>query len=134
MKLHISMKVGNFENAIRFYTRLFDCQPAVEKNGYAKWDIEDPAVNFVIEAGDGEGRLDHLGIEADSSQELGILANRMRGAGRPFLDIEKTRCCYADTDKAWIKGEAGEKWEAFLTHSHDHAEYGQDREHLLDSM
>ena len=37
-------------------------------------------------------------------------------------------------DKAWVKGAAGEKWEAFLTHSHDEAEYGQDREQCLDDM
>ena len=58
----------------------------------------------------------------------------MRAMERPFLDVEATTCCYAKSDKAWIKGEAGDSWEVFLTHSHDEEEYGQDRSHLLDAQ
>ncbi len=134
MKLHVSMKVGDFESAIRFYSAMFNQEPLIRKAGYAKWDVQDPAVNFVIEAGDGDGRLDHLGIQVESSTELDSLADRMRGMGRPFLDVQRTTCCYAKMEKAWVKGAAGEKWEAFLTHSQDQEEYGEDREHLLDAM
>ena len=134
MKLHVSIRVEDFEVAIRFYTRMFDQDPMIRKPNYAKWDVEDPAVNFVIEAGRGEGRFDHLGIQVETQDELDLLADRMRGAGRPFLDVEKTTCCYAKSDKAWVMGEAGERWEVFLTRSHDEAEYGEDREHLLDTM
>ncbi len=134
MKLYLSMKVEDLESAIRFYTNLFDQEPLITKHGYAKWDVENPPVNFVIETGNGEGGLDHLGIQVESPEELDTLANRMRGAGRPFLDVEKTTCCYAKMDKAWVKGAAGEKWEAFLTHSHDEEDYGEDREHRLNAM
>ncbi len=139
MKLHVSIKVENIENAIQFYTRLFNQPPMIIKDDYAKWDVEDPAVNFVIEPvgccnSDGKMGVDHLGIQVTSQDELTTLADRMRGSGQPFLDVEKADCCYASMDKAWVKGSAGEKWEAFLTHSHDNKEYGQDREHLLDTM
>ena len=128
------MKVADFGGALRFYSSLFGQEPLIKKDDYAKWDVEDPAVNFVIETGRCEGGLDHLGIQVESSEELESLADRIRETERPFLDVQKTTCCYAKSEKAWVKGEADEKWEVFLTHSHDLEEYGEDREHLLDSM
>ena len=134
MKLHVSMKVDDFDRALDFYSALFDRASLIRKDGYAKWDVDDPAVNFVIEQGREKTGLDHLGIQVETSDELDSLAERMRDTGRPFLDVEKTTCCYAKMEKAWVKGEAQEKWEAFLTHSHDEEEYGEDREHRLDGM
>lgn len=138
MKLHVSMRVEDFDQAIKFYSALFGQEPTIQRGTYAKWDVEDPAVNFVVEGskccGGQEAGLDHLGIQVESSEQLETMAERMRGMDRPFLDVEKTTCCYAKMDKAWIKGEANDKWEAFLTHSHDAEEYGEDRAHLLDAQ
>lgn len=133
MKLHLSMRVADLKSAIPFYSALFNQEPSVLRDGYAKWDVSDPAVNFVVEAGGQAGGLDHVGIQVENSDELSEMADRMRGMGRPFLDVEETTCCYAKMEKAWVKGDAGEAWEAFLTHSHDETEYGTDRVHLLDS-
>ncbi len=135
MKLHVSMKVENFDEAVKFYSGLFGLEPLVTRENYAKWDVHDPGVNFVVEAGDCCGTkigLDHLGIQAESAEELDEVAGRIRSMDRTFLDVEATTCCYAKSDKAWVKGEAGDNWEVFLTHSHDEEEYGQDRAHLLD--
>ena len=137
MKLHVSMKVENFDDAVKFYSGLFGLEPLVMRENYAKWDVADPSVNFVVEAGGccgNETGLSHLGIQAETSEELDVVAGRMRAMDRPFLDVEATTCCYAKSDKAWIKGEAGDSWEVFLTHSHDEEEYGEDRSHLLDAM
>ena len=134
MKLHISMKVDDLDQARNFYSRLFNQQPTMERGGYVKWDVTDPAVNFVIEQGEGDTGLDHLGIQVENGEELESVAGRMQESGQPYLDLENTTCCYARMEKAWVKGVTGEKWEAFLTHSHDEAEYGEDREQLLDAM
>ena len=131
MKLHVSMKVNDFQAAVGFYSGLFNQPPVILKDDYAKWDVADPAVNFVVEPG--EARLDHLGIEAETDGELDLLAERIRESGQPFLDVAKAHCCYANSEKAWVKGSAGEKWEAFLTHSHDESEYGEDRGDFLES-
>lgn len=133
MKLHVSMRVGDIDSAIGFYSALFGQDPVIVRGDYAKWDVEDPAVNFVVQGGNPEGGLDHVGIQVENAEQLETVAGRLRGAGRPFLDVEATTCCYAKMDKAWIKGDGGEKWEAFLTHSHDEEEYGTDRAHLLDA-
>ena len=127
MKLHVSMKVNDLEKAIVFYSRLFKQDPEILREDYAKWDVADPAVNFVIEAGGDRTGIDHFGIQAESETDLNILADRVRDSGRPFLDIEPATCCFAKTDKAWVRGMAGERWEVFLTHSQDEQEYGEDR-------
>lgn len=132
MKLHVSMKVTDFQRAIGFYSDLFNRPPVVLKDDYAKWDVDDPAVNFVVEPG--EARLDHLGIQVETASELDALAERIPGSGQPFVDVAKAHCCYAKSEKAWVRGSAGERWEAFLTHSHDEAEYGEDRGEILESL
>ena len=134
MKLHISIQVEEFDKATQFYSKLFGQEPTISKDNYAKWDVKDPNVNFVVEALGNEVRVDHLGIQAESEEELNTLAQRMRDTGQPYLDVETMTCCYASMDKAWVKGVAGEKWEAFYTHGHDEQDYGEDREHLLDVM
>ena len=126
MKLHISMTTQRFDDAIHFYSGLFNQPPTILKDDYAKWDVSDPAVNFVIEPG--EDQLSHLGIQADTADELGVLAERIRSSGRPALDLAEAHCCYARSEKAWVTGIAGERWEAFLTHSHDEPDFGNDRE------
>jgi hypothetical protein len=134
MRLHISMQVDQFDKAVGFYSMLFGEDPSVVRDSYAKWDLKNPNVNFVIEALGNEVRVDHLGIQAESEEELQTIAARMRDSGQPFLDVENAQCCYANLDKAWVKGMAGEKWEAFFTHGQSEQEYGEDREHLLDVM
>ena len=91
MKLHVSMKVTDFQRAIGFYSDLFNRPPVVLKDDYAKWDVDDPAVNFVVEPG--ETRLDHLGIQVEAASELDALAERIPGSGQPFVDVAKAHCC-----------------------------------------
>lgn len=134
MKLHLSMQVKNFDEAVGFYSALFDQEPTVTRDNYAKWNVENPNVNFVVESLGNDERVDHLGIQVETKDELVGLAKRLEATGFPFLDIEKGTCCYASLEKSWVKGPTGEKWEAFLTHSHEETEYGEDREHLLDLM
>ena len=133
MKLHLSINVTDQQKAVEFYSQLFGMNPTIEKEGYVKWDVQDPPVNFVIETGccDSSDGVDHLGIQVENEEELETVVSRTRDSGQPFLDVEKTQCCYAVSDKAWVKGPGSENWEVFLTHSHDMDEYGTDRTHLL---
>lgn len=136
MKLHVSLKVEDLDEAIRFYSGLFGQQPVIVKDDYVKWDVDEPAVNFVVEPRRGRGKtgLDHLGIQVETAEELEAVSGRMKSTDYPYLEVAPAQCCYAKSDKAWVKGAASEKWEAFLTHSHDGAAYGDDRETLLDGM
>ena len=127
MKLHVSFKVKDLDASSSFYSRLFGQDPSVIRNDYIKWDVDNPPVNFVIEQADGEATgFDHMGIQVDTGDELRALASRMRDSGRKFADLEAAHCCYARSEKAWVEGMALEPWEAFLTHSHDEQDYGDD--------
>ncbi len=134
MKFHISLAVNDFETSLAFYSGLFKQQPTIQRDGYAKWDVADPAVNFVIEHSEDAEGIDHVGIQADSSEELDQLATRVQESGRPVLEMEKLDCCHARMDKAWVKGMADEKWEVFLTHRHDLEQYGDTQREALDAL
>ncbi len=41
----------NVDQSVGFYTTLFGTAPTVTKHDYAKWLLNDPAVNFAISAG-----------------------------------------------------------------------------------
>ena len=136
MKLHISMRVEDIQRATHFYSTLFKAKPVIEKEEYVKWDVEDPSVNFVIEkgcCGSSKPGFDHIGIQVYSDDELEDVSNRFEDSGNAFLGVEPTTCCFAKSDKAWVKGASGENWETFLTHSHDEIDYGTDRTDFLDA-
>ena len=40
---------------------------------------------------------------------------RLQQADRPVLEEGVTTCCYANSEKAWIKDPQGLSWETFLT-------------------
>jgi catechol 2,3-dioxygenase-like lactoylglutathione lyase family enzyme len=115
-RLHVHVAVDDLEQSVRFYSALFACEPTVLKTDYAKWMLEDPRVNFAISTHSGSAPgLDHLGIQADSSDELQAVYERLKQAERPVLEEGMTTCCYARSEKSWISDPAGIAWEAFHT-------------------
>ena len=49
-RLHVNVGVEDLAASVRFYTTLFAAEPAVVKDDYAKWMLDDPRVNFAISA------------------------------------------------------------------------------------
>ena len=136
MRMHISMRVDDLAESIKFYSALFNHAPSFVQENYAKWDVENPMVNFVIEsvADSKAAGVDHFGIQVEDADQLHAISNRMSESGHAYLGVERGTCCFADIEKSWVKGAAGEKWETFLTHSQTSDKYGEDREHQLDAM
>ena len=124
-RMHLHVSVPNIEQAIAFYTTLFDAPPIVVKDDYAKWMLEDPRVNLAISSRTRANGVDHVGIQVDSADELGELASRLKAAGSTTFDQEATTCCYARSDKSWVTDTAGVRWETFFTHG-EATEYGED--------
>jgi hypothetical protein len=114
-RLHIHVAVQNVGEAIPFYSTLFATEPSVVKPGYAKWMLNDPRVNFAISARGKTHGLNHLGIQAESPEELAEIYERMRSADRPVFEEGAATCCYAKSTKSWIGDPAGISWEAFYT-------------------
>ena len=114
-RLHVHVSVDDIPRSIGFYSALFAAEPAVIKSDYAKWMLEDPRVNFAISTRGRTPGLDHLGIQAESSDELHDIYARLRSAGGTVLEQGQTTCCYAKSEKSWIDDPAGIAWETFLT-------------------
>ena len=115
-RLHVSMRVRDMAESVAFYSSLFDAEPTVEKLDYAKWMLDDPHVNFVIEPTSGETGVDHLGIQTESEAELDEMAGRIAAAGAPSITQKDAVCCYAKSDKHWVRDPQGLAWETFFTH------------------
>lgn len=47
-RFHVHISVGNLEESIRFYSRLFAVPPTVRQSDYAKWMLEAPRIDFAI--------------------------------------------------------------------------------------
>ena len=115
-RLHVHVGVADLDQSIRFYSTLFAAEPTVIKSDYAKWMLEDPRVNFAISSGQHAAKgIEHLGIEAESTDELADVYGRLQAADAPVLEEGATTCCYAKSEKSWIADPQGIQWETFLT-------------------
>lgn len=114
-RMHIHVGVENLDESIRFYNALFGIEPDKIKTDYAKWMLEDPRINFAISTRASVRGVDHLGIQVDDESELqGIRENLGRAEISTFDDGE-TVCCYARSEKSWIKDPSGVAWETYQT-------------------
>ena len=114
-RLHVHVAVENVEESVKFYAVLFGGEPTVRKHDYAKWMLEDPRVNFAISARGRIPGVDHLGIQVESQGELAEVAGRLRTAQQRLFDEGATTCCYAKSEKAWVRDPSGLSWETFHT-------------------
>ena len=85
-RLHVHVSVKDLDTSIRFYSRLFAADPAVRKDDYAKWMLEDPRVNFAISQRDGRPGVQHLGIQVENRAELAEVYARLQRAEGPVIE------------------------------------------------
>jgi catechol 2,3-dioxygenase-like lactoylglutathione lyase family enzyme len=114
-RLHVHVAVRDLEQSIRFYKAMFDAEPTVKKDDYAKWQLEDPRVNFAISQRGAKAGIDHLGIQVESDAELGQLRSQLAQADVAIRDQRNATCCYARSDKHWTIDPQGIAWESFHT-------------------
>ncbi len=114
-RMHVMLKVNNLNESVEFYSTLFGVAPTKQKEDYAKWMLEDPRVNFSIAEREGTKGIEHLGIEAESEEELLELRSNIDRTHGLSRNEGETTCCYANSDKSWITDPQGVEWEAFHT-------------------
>ena len=115
-KLHVSLDVKNVEESVRFYSALFDAPPTKVKPGYAKFDLEQPAINLTMQQATHcclQG-LSHMGVRVNSTEEVLAVKQRLNAAGIQTLDEMNTTCCYAVQDKIWLTDPTGYRWEVYV--------------------
>ncbi len=114
-RLHVHVSVDNLTASIRFYTGMFATEPTVVKTDYAKWQLDDPRVNFSISQRGITTGLNHLGIQVESADELQAMQSRLQSLQPGIEKEEEVTCCYAKSDKYWVTDPSGIAWETFHT-------------------
>lgn len=129
-RLQLALNVSDIDEAVQFYSKLFNDEPAKRRPGYANFAIADPPLKLVlIEDREHRGRgvlgaLNHLGVEVDTSAEVENAAARLQEEGLNPEAQHATTCCYALQDKAWVDDPDGAPWEIYTVLADAPAEAG----------
>lgn len=114
-RFHVHVHVADLAQSIGFYSTMFGAAPARVEADYAKWMLDDPALNFAISTRGAAPGIDHLGLQTEDPAELATLKARAEAAGAALLDEGTTTCCYARSEKHWVTDPTGIAWETFHT-------------------
>lgn len=114
-RFHVHVHVDDLAQSVGFYSKLFAAEPTRVEADYAKWMLEDPAVNFAISTRGAKAGIDHLGFQTDDPAELAAMKARAKAADMALLDEGETTCCYARSEKHWVTDPQGIAWEHFHT-------------------
>jgi catechol 2,3-dioxygenase-like lactoylglutathione lyase family enzyme len=113
-RVQLALNVDDIDQAVAFYTKLFDTAPAKRRPGYANFAVEQPPLKLVLLENPGQGgTLNHLGVEVDSTREVDAATARLTAAGLLASEEKNTTCCYAAQDKTWVTGPGNEPWEIY---------------------
>ena len=111
-RVQLALNVPDIDQAVAFYTKLFATEPNKRKPGYANFAIADPPLKLVLfESKNADARLNHLGVEVESSDDVAAHQARLTGAGVAAVEDNGT-CCFAKQDKVWVDAPDG-AWEIY---------------------
>jgi catechol 2,3-dioxygenase-like lactoylglutathione lyase family enzyme len=113
-RVQLALNVDDLDEAVAFYSKLFNAEPAKLKPGYANFAVAEPPLKLVLIENPGEGgSINHLGVEVESSEKVHDEIARLSGEGLFIAEEMGTTCCFATQDKVWVTGPAGEEWEVY---------------------
>jgi hypothetical protein len=114
-RVQLALNVANVDDAVAFYSKLFDTVPAKVRQGYANFAIADPPLKLVLieDSSREPGSLNHLGVEVDGSADLVAAKRRLEATDLDLAVEDQVTCCYALQDKVWVDGPGGEAWEVY---------------------
>ncbi|WP_326779194.1 ArsI/CadI family heavy metal resistance metalloenzyme [Streptomyces sp. NBC_01445] len=115
-RVQLALRVPDLNASIAFYSKLFGTEPAKLRDGYANFTIAEPPLKLVLVQGvpGEETRMDHLGVEVETTEAVHAATTRLADAGLA-TDVENdTTCCYALQDKVWVHGPGQEPWEVYV--------------------
>ena len=116
LKAHLAINVRNLGKSAAFYRNMFGIQPSKVRKGYAKFDVQNPPLNFTLNEVPFEkaGALSHMGIQVSSTADVLAVREKWAQAGLITRDEMKAECCYASQDKSWVRDPDGNEWEVFV--------------------
>jgi lactoylglutathione lyase len=105
--------VTDLDEAVGFYSKLFETQPAKRRPGYANFAIGNPPLKLVLFENPAQaGTLNHLGVEVESTAEVVTTTQRLVAEGLHTEVEDGVTCCHALQDKVWVAG-ADTRWEVY---------------------
>jgi catechol 2,3-dioxygenase-like lactoylglutathione lyase family enzyme len=113
IKAHVAINVKSVPDSIEFYRKLFGIEPSKVRTGYAKFDVENPPLNFTLNQDPIPSGFSHLGIQVKSTADVLSVRDRWQREGLLPRDEMNTACCYAVQDKSWVQDPDGNEWEVF---------------------
>jgi catechol 2,3-dioxygenase-like lactoylglutathione lyase family enzyme len=126
-RVQLALNVSDVDAAVDFYRKLFGTEPAKRHPGYANFAISEPPLKLVlIENASATDRLNHLGVEVTSSEQVAAASERFNQAGLFPAPEDQVTCCYALQDKVWVHDPDGAPWEIY-TVLEDAATLGESR-------
>lgn len=114
-RFHVHVNVDDLAKSVAFYSKLFAAEPARIESDYAKWMLDDPRINFAISDRSARKGVDHLGLQAETGDELEDIGQRLAAADVATTAQKNASCCYAKSDKYWTIDPQGVAWESFHT-------------------
>jgi catechol 2,3-dioxygenase-like lactoylglutathione lyase family enzyme len=116
LKAHLALNVTDVKKSTEFYTKMLGLKPSKEREGYAKFDVQNPPLNLTLNQVKEvtKGALSHLGIQVASTDDVMAVREGWSEAGLIIRDEMQTNCCYALQDKTWVQDPDGNQWEVFV--------------------
>jgi len=112
-RVQLALNVGDLDEAVGFYSKLFQTEPAKRRPGYANFAVADPPLKLVLFENPAQaGTLNHLGVEVSTTAEVASATRRLAAEGLPTEVEEGVTCCHALQDKVWVAG-ADTRWEVY---------------------
>jgi hypothetical protein len=75
LKAHLAINVRNVAQSMEFYRKMFGIEPSKVRSGYAKFDVQNPPLNFTLNEVPFKdaGALSHMGLA-----QVWLLATRCK--------------------------------------------------------
>jgi catechol 2,3-dioxygenase-like lactoylglutathione lyase family enzyme len=117
-RVQLALNVSNLDEAIEFYSKMFNAKPAKVREGYANFAIAEPPLKLVLieRAADDTSEfhhLNHLGVELEDSVQVDQSIERFENLGLVAKIEKDTVCCYAKQDKVWVQSPDDAPWEFY---------------------
>ena len=117
-RVQLALNVSNLQEAIEFYSKMFNATPAKVREGYANFAIADPPLKLVLietprDAMAEYQHLNHLGVELETTAQVESSIERFEQLGLVDSVEKDTTCCFAVQDKVWMQSPDGAPWEYY---------------------
>jgi catechol 2,3-dioxygenase-like lactoylglutathione lyase family enzyme len=115
LKPHVSLNVSNIDASVAFYEKAFRVTATKRRPGYAKFDLQSPALNLTMQEAPRTGvNASHFGVQVATTEDVLEAKGRFEADGLKTSTEEDIACCYAVQDKVWIEDPDGNSWEVFV--------------------